>query len=447
MLVVTGVPRAGRRGRARRRVEGRRSRRRRGAPPPRPHRRHAPRLADGGRPAGHRLTGRRCPTRSKPAQVGHEQLAAPQGGVGAVAETVEGERQHRRRCGRAPPCTTATWAWWCCTATGGQVEVGGELGRQVLGMEVVGDDLGLDAVEVAEVVDGLQERAVGRRGARGRRCDGSAPPSWPVVTAMVLFSSAPTASTGPLGGERQRHRLGRVAPRAAQDLQAARSPARTTESSQRMWMARSWVSSAVDQRAETARRRRRRRGRSARRCGCRSSSRAAGRRRRASRWCSGAVGQEQPELGPARERPRRPTGAVGAAGHQHDRPARRRQGRRGGVVERRTAPRAAATSATITANGLSSRALRRRSSATAAVVGGVDGEVVAADALHRDDARRPRRAATAAARASAPVGTSAAVGVAATSAAARTTGQALGWAWKRRSPGSSYSAWQAGAHR
>ena len=58
---------------------------------------------------------------------------------------------------------------------------------------------------------------------------------------------------------------------------------------------------------------------------------------------------------------------------------------------------------------------------------------------------RPRRSAsTAAASAPAPSGDDRAVGVAARPAAGRTTGQALGWAWNRRSAGSSYSAWQAG---
>ena len=38
-------------------------------------------------------------------EVGDEHLAAPERAVGAVAEPVEGEPEHRRRSGRARPCT------------------------------------------------------------------------------------------------------------------------------------------------------------------------------------------------------------------------------------------------------------------------------------------------------------------------------------------------------
>ena len=40
-------------------------------------------------------TGRRWPTRSNAVEVGDQQLAAPQRAVGAVAEAVEGEAEHR----------------------------------------------------------------------------------------------------------------------------------------------------------------------------------------------------------------------------------------------------------------------------------------------------------------------------------------------------------------
>ena len=42
-----------------------------------------------------------------------------------------------------------------------EVEVDGELGREVLGVQVVGHDLRRHAVEAAQVVDRLEERAVG----------------------------------------------------------------------------------------------------------------------------------------------------------------------------------------------------------------------------------------------------------------------------------------------
>ena len=101
-------------------------------------------------------------------------------------------------------------------------------------------------------------------------------------------------------------------------------------------------------------------------------------------------------------------------------------------------------SRTMTANGLSPRRLRRRSSATASRLVGVAGEVVAAEALDRDDrarraavATRPRRArrVTVAGVAGARGRTSASRGP--------QSGQQIGWAWKRRSAGSAYSAAQS----
>ena len=100
------------------------------------------------------------------------------------------------------------------------------------------------------------------------------------------------------------------------------------------------------------------------------------------------------------------------------------------------------------ANGLAQRRLRSRSAAHGVVVGGVAGEVVAAEALDRDDARRRAGRATAARqgvlagrgrRAGRPVGRQARRGPQA--------GQATGSAWNRRSAGSRYSASQAGAQR
>ena len=90
----------------------------------------------------------------------------------------------------------------------------------------------------------------------------------------------------------------------------------------------------------------------------------------------------------------------------------------------------------MSANGFSSRCLRARSRATARRVAGAAGQVVAAEALDGHDRpgaqqrrapprRRPRRLRGAAAPTSRARGPQ--------------SGQAFGWAWKRRSAGSSYS--------
>ncbi len=92
-------------------------------------------------------------------KVRDEELPSPQCAVGAVAEAVEREREHgagpavfgeaRRDVGMVVLHTDAR-----------EIQVRGELAREVLGVEVVGDDLGDHGVERAEVVDCLQERAV-----------------------------------------------------------------------------------------------------------------------------------------------------------------------------------------------------------------------------------------------------------------------------------------------
>ena len=66
------------------------------AGPVRPRHPHAPRLADGGDSAGHR-DGRQVADPFEALEVGHEQLPAPQRPVEAVAETVEGQAEHRSR--------------------------------------------------------------------------------------------------------------------------------------------------------------------------------------------------------------------------------------------------------------------------------------------------------------------------------------------------------------
>ena len=135
----------------------------------------------------------------------------------------------------------------------------------------------------------------------------------------------------------------------------------------------------------------------------------------------------------ARRSAARPTAATRAAG-------RRRRARSAGPASRAAPPRAAAERrpalapragrGAISANGLSSRCLRARRRGHRRLVVGAAGQVEAADALHRDDraaeqrlrrARRPGRRVQRrpSSRTRGPQ-----------------SGQALGWAWKRRSPGS-----------
>ena len=123
-----------------------------------------------------------------------------------------------------------------------------------------------------------------------------------------------------------------------------------------------------------------RRGRPPRRAGGAAACRAAARRRR---------GCPAPRTARAGRRGRRR--------QQHD---RRGAGTVSSLLRDRSTSAsvpAAARSAAITANGLSSRCLRARSAADGRLVGGVGGQVVAAEALDRERPRR-RRSSSAARR-------------------------------------------------
>ena len=91
-------------------------------------------------------------------------------------------------------------------------------------------------------VDRLLVATGGPRAARGRRRAARAPRSSPAARQNVFFSCAPQASTG-RAHRRARAAIGRghVPARAAQQHRRARRPPGATESSQRVTIARSWV--------------------------------------------------------------------------------------------------------------------------------------------------------------------------------------------------------------
>ena len=97
----------------------------------------------------------------EPVEVGHQELAAPERAVGAVAEPVEGEPEHRFG---AAVLHHARGDVGVVVLHGHErkVEVEGELGRQVFRVQIVRDHLGPHAVQRGEMVDGLHERLVGR---------------------------------------------------------------------------------------------------------------------------------------------------------------------------------------------------------------------------------------------------------------------------------------------
>ena len=261
----------------------------------------------------------------------------------------------------------------------------------------------------------------------------------PLATQNVFFSSAPQASSGRRAGTGSAMLGGHVARASG----AARRRARR-DAHDRVVGAR--VDRAVVEQEEVGDRRRgaparRRRGRrSARRTTLPlviTSGRAGvGEQQVVQR----RVGQHHAELARRPARPAAATARSGARGASTIGRARRRQQRlvvRAELDERARRRRA---SARHQRERLVLAVLARAQRARRRLVVGAAGEVEAAEALDRDDRRRaqqrPRGARRRASRCTRRVG-----------AAQRTrgphAGQALGWAWKRRSAGSSYSARQA----
>ena len=322
-----------------------------------PDRRHAPRLPDRRRAAGH---GHR-PQMADPleaVEVGDQHLAAPERAVGAVPEAVERQRDAP---GRARSCSTmhaATWAWWCCTATVGRSRSTANLVDRYSGWRSWATTSGDDAVQRRQVVERLEERLGTWRGARGRRCGG-----WrrrrrslgDRDRALQLGPDGQHRARGARPGSRQR--LGRVA-RAT-----AGAPARGAGVGPHHRVVAADVDGPVvgeegrRPAGRGGRRRRRRRGRSG------SSLQVAARhhqrpprRPRTRRWWSGDVRAGTPRARAARVRPRARSCRRRGAGRARS-VGRRREDRPRPVVEHPDQRRRQSTSATITANGLSSRCL------------------------------------------------------------------------------------------
>ena len=200
----------------------------------------------------------------------------------------------------------------------------------------------------------------------------------------VLFSSAPQASSGARRRAPAARCVGHVAARAAQHQR----PRRRGRAHDRVVGAR--LDRAVVEQEQVgdagagARARRRRGRRSARRRRCRWSSRAARPRRRAAGGGAASRAASRRARGSPGRPPARPraSGRRGASTIGRSRPASSALAR---PASSSTSARAASRSATISANGLSSRCLRARSAATARLVVGAAGEVEAADALDGDD--------------------------------------------------------------
>ena len=300
-------------------------------------------------------TGSRCASRSKPAEVAAQQLAAPERPVGAVARAVEDERERRALLAVLGEARGGVGVV-VLDADERDVLLERPLRREVLGVEVVGDDLRLDA-------EHRRGRARGRRGRRGRRARSRGRRGAAERNASRRACDAEGALQLRAGGDerrrrdRERQRRGRV---------AARAPDREGGADDRV------LAAAVDRAvvreegvrdpAEPRRAPRRRRRRSARRRRFPLVSTSGPPKSAAEQVVERRVGEHHPEpRRPRRDRlgdaARRRSAAASTIGR-----ARRAQQLAARPPRPRRAPRARASSA---ANGFSSRCLRARSRATA----------------------------------------------------------------------------------
>ena len=209
-----------------------------------PRARHPPRLADRALAAGqpHR---QQVPGALKPPHVADQQLAAPDGAVGPVAGAVEDRADRRARLAVLGEARRQVRVVVLHADELDAVALERVLGRQVLGVQVVGDDLGRDREQPLEVLDPLGERAqrlVVLQVADVVADPGPAPP-WPGRTCSSARRRRPAA--GPARRRAAAARAGTY-PRERRSEQRPRprpATTRTTESSVRVWIGRSWTSS------------------------------------------------------------------------------------------------------------------------------------------------------------------------------------------------------------
>ena len=160
-------------------------------------------------------------------------------------------RTRPRSPGRSAPLSArqdAMCAWWCWTPTSSRSVSVGEvervLGRQVVRVQVVRDQLGLDVEQAPEVLDALGERPQRRRRSPGRRCAGRRTRGRPWPGRRC--SSARRRRRAPAARSRCAQPDGSGAyPRDLRSTDSRPRNGRTTESSVRMWIARSWTQEGV----------------------------------------------------------------------------------------------------------------------------------------------------------------------------------------------------------
>ena len=256
-------------------------------------------------------------------------------------------------------------------------------------MAVGGDRFRLDAVDSLELPDRSLERGEGLQASHV--ADVLAHPGVAARRQAEGVLELAAGSQDRRDIEGQRGRAAGHSPASGGSEAPRPSSTRTTESSHGTWIGRSWTSqaSAIDPSRARASASSKQMGSSLRLPLVITSAPGTGARPPGtganSRWCSGRVRQEQPDIGVAR-RHRVGDRAVRPPPEQDDGPSRARQAARPRPAPTIARLSAAARSPTITAKGLSGRRFRRRSSATRSGRGGVTRQVVPTEAFDRQDA-------------------------------------------------------------
>ena len=204
-----------------------------------PDRRHAPRLADRRRAPGHGYRPQMADA-LEAVEPGDQHLAAPERAVGAVAEAVERERDDRVDAARARPCTRRR------VRGGAAPRRWGRRGRAPT------SSTGTPGGGRARRPPVTTPYSAGRWSTAWRndwyvaRCSRS-PRWWLATTSCSRVTAIGALQLAPDREHRARGRAGEPAAVRARSRATAGAPARgrraarTTESSQRMWMGRSWV--------------------------------------------------------------------------------------------------------------------------------------------------------------------------------------------------------------
>ena len=177
-------------------------------------RRHPPWLLDGHGSPRHPHRGE-VPGPAERREVGDQDLAPPQRAIAAVAETVEGDSDHRSGLAVVGEAGGDMGVVMLDRHPLHAIQLEGVLGGEVLRVQVVGDQLGTHLEEAHEVLDPLEVGAEGLVVLQVADVVGDEGPA-PLGQAERALQLSTAAEHRPAEGMVDRHRLGDEPARASQ---------------------------------------------------------------------------------------------------------------------------------------------------------------------------------------------------------------------------------------